>query len=242
MFSKIRSVFAGVLVLSSSYSYCQVTKADTSFLVHAKNKSIALYTSTIQHQSRLYNGSDYIIYFPKDEEHPYYHMDDWGTGSVVYWDELYENIPLLFDLTVDQVITEHDWGSPIKLIPEKVRRFVIWNHTFVRLYPDNKNKISEGFYDQLYDGKSKVYARYTKAYREEFENTRIIPQFDESTRYYLVKNGVFNIVKSKASVLQVLSDHKPEIKDFLRKNRIWYKDNRATSIVRIAEFYDTLID
>lgn len=242
MFSKIRSVCAGVLVLSSTFCYCQVTKVDTAFLAQAKKQSIALYTATIQHQSRLYNGSDYIIYLPKDEEHPYFKMDDWGTGSVVYWDELYENIPLLFDLTIDQVIAEHDRGNPIKLHSEKIQRFVIWDHTFVRLYPDDKNKISPGFYDQLYSGESKVYAKYAKNYREELEATRVIPQFDETVRYYLVKNGVFTVVKSKASLLQVLSDHKSEIKNFIRKNHIAFKGNRDQALVRVTQFYDTLND
>ena len=242
MLSKIRSVFAGVLVLSSSFCYCQVTQVDTAFLAQAKKKSIALYTSTIQHQSRLYNGNDYIIYFPKDEEHPYYKNDDWGNGSVAYWGELYENIPLLFDLAVDQIITEHDRGNPIKLLAEKVQGFVIWDHTFVRLYPDDKNKISAGFYDQLYNGKSKVYAKYSKTYREELESTRVIPQFDESVRYYLVKDGVFTVVKSKGSVLKVLSDHKSEVKNFIRKNRIAFKGNRDEALVRVTQFYDTLTD
>jgi hypothetical protein len=242
MCSKIRSVFAGVLLLSSSFCYCQVTKVDTAFLAQAKKKSITLYTTTIQHQSRLYNGSDYVIYLPKDEEHPYFKNDDWGTGSVVYWGELYENIPLLFDLSVDQIITEHDRGNPIKLLAEKVQSFVIWDHTFVRLYPDDKNKISPGFYDQLYNGKSKVYAKYSKNYREELESTRVIPQFDENVRYYLVKDGVFTVVKSKASVLQVLSDHKSEIKNFIRKNHVVFKGNRDQALVRVTQFYDTLTD
>ena len=145
MLSKFRSVFAGVLVLSSSLCYCQVTQVDTAFLAQAKKKSIVLYTSIIQHQSRLYNGNDYVIYFPRDEEHPYYKNDDWGNGSVSYWGELYENIPLLFDLAVDQIITEHNRGNPIKLLAEKVQGFVIWDHTFVRLYPDDKNRISADF-------------------------------------------------------------------------------------------------
>jgi hypothetical protein len=242
MLSRIRSVFAGVLVLFSSFCYCQVTQVDTAFLAQAKKKSIALYTSTIQHQSRLYNGNDYVIYYAKDEEHPYYKNEDWGNGSVVYWGELYENIPLLFDLAVDQIITEHDRGNPIKLLAEKVQGFVIWDHTFVRLYPDDKNKITVGFYDHLYNGKSKVYAKYSKNYREELEATRVIPQFDESVKYYLVKDGLFTVVKSKRSVLQVLSDHKSEVKNFIRKNRIAFKGNRDEALVRVTQFYDTLTD
>ena len=80
MLSKIRSVLTGLLLLSSPVCYCQVAKVDTSFLAQAKTKSIALYAATILDQSRLYNGSDYIVYIPRDEEHPYYGTDDWS-----YW-------------------------------------------------------------------------------------------------------------------------------------------------------------
>jgi len=242
MLSRIRSILTGLLLLSPLACYCQVAKIDTSFLAQSKTKSIALYAATILDQSRLFNGSDYIVYIPRDEEHPYYGSDDWTTGSVVYWEELYENVSLLFDLSIDQVIVEHDRGSPVRLIPEKVQRFTILGHTFVRLLKDDKNKLSDGFYDQLYNGKSKVYARFSKAYRETLQAPNVIPSFDASVRYYIVKDGNFHVVKTKGSVLQVLSDRKSELKNLLRKNRIRYNDNREKAIVRLTEFYDTLND
>src|SRR5688572_14036253 len=104
MLSKIRGILTGLLLLSPLACHCQATKVDTLFLAQSKTKSIALYTATILDQSRLFNGSDYIVYIPRNEEHPYYGSDDWSTGSIVYWDELYENEPLLFDVSIDQVI------------------------------------------------------------------------------------------------------------------------------------------
>ena len=128
------------------------------------------------------------------------------------------------------------------MVTEKVQRFTILEHTFVRIYRDDKNKISEGFYDHLYDGELKVYAKHSKVFREVLEAPRVIPLYDESTRYYVVKNGVFNVVKSKASLFRIFGDHKPEIKSFMRKNRIRFKDDREKAIVRVTEFYDTLND
>jgi hypothetical protein len=242
MLSNICGILTGLILLSHVACYCQAAKVDTTFLAQSKTKSIALYAATILDQSRLFNGSDYIVYIPKNEEHPYYGSDDWNTGSIVYWDELYENESLLFDLSTDQVIVEHDRGNPVRLIPEKVQQFTILGHTFVRLLKDDKNKISDGFYDQLYNGKSKVYARYSKDYREALQAPNIIPSFDERVRYYVVKDGNFHVVKTKGSVLQVLSDRKSELKNFLRKNGIRYNDDREKAIVRLTEFYDTLND
>jgi hypothetical protein len=151
-------------------------------------------------------------------------------------------VQLLFDLSIDQVIVEHDRGSPVRLIPEKVQQFTMLGHTFVRLVKDDKNKLSDGFYDQLYHGKSKVYAKHSKRYRETLQAPKVIPSFDEGVRYYVVKDGNFHVVKTKGSVLQVLSDRKSELKNFLRKNRIRYNDDREKTIVRLTEFYDSLTD
>jgi len=238
----MRGVSIVILLLSSLLASGQETKLDTSFVSLAKKQVIARYAASIENQSRLYNGADYVYYIPRDEEHPYYRVDDWSYGSIVYWDELYENVPLLYDLTIDHPITEHNRGNPIKLLAEKVQSFTMLGHTFVRLYPDEKNKIPVGFYDRLYDGKSKVFAKYSKVYEETLESRSIIPRFDESTRYFIVKEGIFNGVKSKASVLDVFGDRKQDIKTFIRKNHIRFKDNREKAIVRVTEFYDTLTD
>ncbi|HEX6223861.1 MAG TPA: hypothetical protein VFZ52_05600 [Chryseolinea sp.] len=242
MHSKIFRILTGLLLVSGLFCYGQPAKIDTAFLAQSGKKALAIYSTTIAHQSRLYNGSDYVIYFSREEEHPYFGTDDWVDGSIVYWDELYEDVPILFDLSVDQVIVEHERGNPIRLVPDKVERFTIMDHTFVRLLRDEKNKISDGFYDELYHGETTVYAKYFRTYRETLEAPKIIPHFDESVRYYLVKDGNFHVVKSKGSVLDVLADRKSELKNFLRKNRIRFKNDRENAIVRLAEFYDTLKD
>ena len=237
-------VIAKILVASLALNVCfaQQSKTDTAFVAESEKKVSALYTAAIQHQSRLYNGSDYIIYIPRNEEHPYFEVDDWAYGSVEYWNELYENIPLMYDINTDQIITEHNRGNPIKLLPEKVQSFTILDHEFVRLSPDNKNNITPGFYDRLYDGETKVYARHLKIYRETLNAKEVIPKYDANTRYYVFKDGVYNLVKSKSSVLKVLADKKPELKSFIRKNSVHFKSNRSESIVRIATHYDSLKD
>ena len=138
------------------------------------------------------------------------------------------------------VITEHNRGNAIKLVAEKVQSFKMFDHTFVRLAPDATNKIPEGFYDELYGGKLKVYAKHFKHYEETLNSNAIIPRFDDRIRYYLVKDGNFNLVKSKRSVIQILGDRKQEVQSFIRKSNIRFKSNRSQAIVRIAAFYDTL--
>src|SRR5688572_30646804 len=141
----IRIIFICALFFPLANCVAQQLAPDTAFLLSAKNKSIAIYTASIKNQSRLYNGSDYIMYISNDGEHPYFMLDDWKTGSIMYWGERYDSIPLLYDLSTDQIITEHNRGNPLNLVQEKVQRFMLFNHTFVRIYGDDKNKMQEGF-------------------------------------------------------------------------------------------------
>jgi hypothetical protein len=87
-----------------------------------------------------------------------------------------------------------------------------------------------------------VYAKHQKVYREDITAREVIPRFEENTRYYIFKNGTLNQVKKKGSVLDTFEDHKQEVKSFMKKNRIRFNDNRAVAIVRVTEYYDTLID
>lgn len=228
-------------LLITWYADAQPSKPDTAFLSSAREYEVTLYNQFIHGQSRLYNGSEYRDFFSKNDEHPYFGVDDWTYGDIVYDEELYKNIPLFYDIYHDKVITEHLLnGAKLELISEKVQRFSFSGHTFVRLERDEAKVIGEGFYDRLYDGPTKVYCRREKQLQHKIESNDIIARFDEKTRIYILRNGTYFPVKKKGSVLDVLSDRKQELKSFLKKNKISFKTDRERAIARLAEHYDSL--
>jgi hypothetical protein len=182
------------------------------------------------------------MYSSSDEEHPYFSIDDWTFGSIVYWHELYENVPVMYDLSTDQVITEHNRGNAIKLFGEKVDGFIISDHIFERLRSNGKDNITEGFYEKLYGGPSKVYAKHQKMYREELTSKEVIRHFEETSRYFVLKDSALNFVKTKSSIIDVFEDRKQEVKTFIKKNKIRFREKKGAAIVRVAEFYDSLND
>lgn len=227
--------------LITSSGFAQPTKPDTTFLTSAKEHQIAIYNRYIHGQSRLYNGSEYRDFFSKNDEHPYFGIDDWSYGDILYDEELYKNIPLFYDIYHDKVITEHLLnGAKLELISEKVQRFSFSGHTFVRLQKNESNDISEGFYDRLYDGHTKVYCRREKQLQQKVESNTIIARFIERTRIFILSKGTYFAVKKKGSVLDVMGDRKQELKSFLKKNKISYGQDRERAIVRLAEYYDSL--
>lgn len=236
-----RYLFTLCSVLIASQCIGQAVNTDTAFLTMAKKNQEELYNRFIHGQSRLYNGSEYRDYLSRNDEHPYYGVDDWSYGDIVYDDELYRNIPMFYDLSRDKVISEHLLnGAKLELVTEKISRFSMGGHTFVRLQKDKNNIISTGFYDQLYNGQSKVYARREKMLQQRVESNDIIALFEERNRLLILKDERYFPVKKKGTVLAVFGDRKQEVKSFINKNKIRFKSSRETDIVRVAEYYDSL--
>jgi hypothetical protein len=225
-----------VLLLAATAAWSQPFKSDTSFVAAATSHAVKFYTNAIQGQAQLYNGSDYAEYRSLQDEHPYFGTDDWVYGTVFYDGYLYENVPLLYDISTDQLLTETYYSSSImKLIKDKITYFTLPGKKFVN-QPDTT--ISPGFYELLYDGKTKVYARHSKLLQETLSSQEIIHSFDEKTRYYIYKNNIYIHVKSKGSVLDVFGDRKREVSQYINKSKIRFRKNREQYITRLAEFYD----
>src|SRR4051794_22350127 len=105
-------------------AFGQQAKPDTLFLAAARQYEQTLYTTSIGGQSRLYNGTEHRDYLAKDDENPYFGQDDWQYGFILYDDERYDSVALFYDLSRDQVITEHILtGAKIELVAKKISAF-----------------------------------------------------------------------------------------------------------------------
>jgi hypothetical protein len=219
------------------FANAQTFKSDSSFLAEAKKNAVQLYSQSLSAQSHLYNGSAYTEYRSQNEENPYF-IDEWLDGTIRYDGDLYENVPLLYDISKDKLITDHQYAvNKIELISERIEHFTIKNHLFV---PLEDQKIAKGFYELAYDGPTKVYVRYQKALQSKRVDYSIENLFEEKTSYYILKGTRYISVKSKGSVLNALEDKKVELKKFIRDNHLGFKTDRTKDITRLAQHYDQL--
>jgi hypothetical protein len=226
-----------LLVLLPFAIRAQNFKADTSFLADARKNAIQLYTSSLSAQSHLYSGSAYAEYKAKGDENPYF-IDEWLTGTIYYDGDFYENVPLLYDISRDKLITDHRYSiNKIELINERIGYFTINAHRFV---PLKNKKIPDGFYELAYDGPTKVYVRYQKTLQSKAVDYSIENRFEEKNSFYIFQNNQFFSVKSKGSVLKVLEDKKTELKKFIRDNQLGFGPNRVKDISRVVQYYDQL--
>jgi hypothetical protein len=212
---------------------------DTAFLSIARKNAISTYKQAIQGQTALYNGGDYKRSYESDDQHRFFKSDDWINGQVMYENHSYEDVPLLYDITIDRLITENFYNSnEMVLVYEKLSHFKIGNSFFVKL--DDKSLPKPGFYEVLYNGPSRVLSKRIKVMREELSMQQINTFFDEKDRFYIFKNGAYLQVRNKSSVRKVFEDRKAGLKEFLRTNKSLFKIDFGEAVKLTAAYYDTL--
>lgn len=210
----------------------------------SSSKVVELYREKLAEQSTLYLGRVYTGFDNRITGHAFFLSGEWLPASILYDGVLYENVDLLFDIVREEVVVRHPNGfAKIKLLNERISWFSFSDHTFIRLQePDSANGSfpEAGIYQELYEGDLSVLAKRKKHLKEHTYDTELIRNFEDHNRFYIKKDGLYYQVKSKRAVLNVLKDHKKEIRRFLRKNNIRYSNNQDTAIVKIAEYYDSL--
>ena len=218
-------------------------EADSAFVSTATENTVRLYNKALRAQSRLNNGRKYRASEHSLEQHPYYLSEDWVTGSVFYDGKYFTDVNLMYDLQQRVLVTEHyPSGNAIELVDEKLKSFTLQGHYFEKIHIDSaaSSLPRTDFYDVLYSGEIKVVAHRQKLQRKEIQSRIVEIFYDERYRYFIFTNGIFFPVKSKGSVLKLMSDKKQEMKRFFRQNKASFLQDRELMLKRMAEHYDTL--
>jgi|SRR6478736_8586463 len=232
-----RIIFLLLVVNITGSVHAQNVKADSSFLADAKKNSVKLYSQSLSAQSHLFNGSAYTEYRSQNEENPYF-IDEWLDGTIQYDGDFYEKVPLLYDISRDKLITDHQYTvNKIQLISERIGYFTIKDHLFV---PLDDPQLIKGFYELANDGPTKVYVRYQKTLQSKRVDYSIENLFEEKIFYYILKDGRYISVKGKGALLKALDDKKTELKKFIHDNHLGFSTNKTKDITRVVQHYDQL--
>ncbi len=220
------------------------SKADEQVLSLAYDNSKAVYFNSLGSELALHNGISYKEYIPSESDQgiPYFESDDWTEGTLDYNGVPFENIPLLYDVVRDKVITQLSTSTTkLELISEKVKHFEINGHWFVRLsFPESNSQIQTGFFELLHRGQVQLYVKWQKERKKITESGQLEIRYEDQNRIYIHKDNQFYYVKSKSSVLNVLEDKKKLIQKFIRENHLNFKDQSVASISKIIAFYESV--
>ena len=223
----------------------QIAPTDSIYQKTAVQNLEVYFNKTIIGQSRFFNGPFYQFYLPQIRGSAYFQdTQEFTNGSVMYDGFLYENVPLLYDLYRDILVSKlYDGNSKFSLVSEKVTGFKIHSHKFIYLSNENEAEQSiklAGFYDLLYDGSIKVLSKRSKIMQEVNEAPYVRKFFVSKNSYFLEKNKVIYQFGKEASFLNLFKDEKADMKKFLKKNNIKFKENPEQAMVLLAKYYDSL--
>lgn len=236
----MKKAFLPIAVFSVVFLCVTVVSAQPASPERNTQGPVKLFYSSINENAHLYNGTEYIMYDQHIKGDPYFIVADMREGMVLYDGTLYENVPMLYELTTGNVVVRaYNNGVLMNLINEKVGYFTLLNHTFVHIMPDSANTtITDGFYDRLYNGNAAVYVKRQKIAFEDpstFERSFIVKD-----RYFIYKNATWYAVSGESDVLRIFKEKKKDITKYLRQNKIKFKKDPEYAMVKMAEYYDQL--
>ena len=171
---------------------------------------------------------------------PFLDTRSFENGGLTINRVFYPDVPLLYDIRYDQVITFHPLFSQKLLIkPSKIDGFVLSDgKEFVQLsgnegYLYDKN----GFYEVIASGDFRLLSKHYKVDRRARELGDYIGYYDEYEDFFLYKAGAFYPIKKKKDAIKVLGVEKKAIRENLTRQRIYYnKDRRKylTALLQLA--------
>ncbi len=193
----------------------------------------------------IYTGPQYAFNYAQVGGNQYFIDDYWEQGRVVYEGQVYDSVFMKYDVFNDLIVVEH-FGEKglvmsIQLFSPKINSFTLHDHYFERLAADSAGVIREGFYDILFGGKqiSAMVKRQKEIVRTTSTST-LADDFVGKDRHFLYKGGLYYPVKKRGSVIKVLHDHKKEVKNFVRTNKLFFMADRDRDLRIVAQYYESL--
>ena len=191
-----------------------------------------VHADTLNNNSLLYNGTEYIKQFDQTKGTPFFPTEK-TNGSVLYFGNWYQNLDLLYDIQDDVVITRDILGLlKMRLTREKLDEFIVDGHHFVKL---KLTTPSGEFYEQFYKGQRSLLMQWRKVTDSE----------DPQNQKFILRKTLFVLDKGEIIPLDKTSDlfsidpkHQKELKKIYREQKISFKKdpiNASKAIIHEIE-------
>ena len=190
----------------------------------------------------IFRGPEVVKYQFRYQGTPYAYTEDFSMGSLVYNDVKYDGVELNLNAHKDELhlkITSS--GVVLELDKNIVGEFVIGRRQFVTLVGEKAiDGLPQGYYQVLYKGGDILLKKNIRTFHERLQTSGsgVFRYFDQSNKYYLLKDGIVYPVGKNKDFAKVYKENKKEIKGFIRHNRMKFldMDDKDLAFVAIMEF------
>ena len=196
------------------------------------------YLSNAGNQSTLYYGKEQEGY-QRTINHPYLIDQQHVKARLSYGGVVYPEVMLRLDLFRDELIVLSPFFRNIVLVPENVDLAEMYDRRIIYFRKDSLPGCpSSGYCTLLHSGKYKVLERQTNRLTH---NDRSEFYYYMSTSFYLYKDDAYYIIRNQRGLLKALGTHKKELKRFISSNRLQFRDNPETFLIKTVNEYENLI-
>ena len=202
--------------------------------------------------SMLYRGKQGMSYsFPYNGTYFWYGRD-FQRGDVFYNGKLYRDAFVNINAHLQELLVKQDEDYlPVLVDTGHVEWFTMGNRRFVTRDGTGQLSLPDGFYEVLFDGRSKLYKRVDKILRKDSNNRngagigyddpnyndKVPDYFANRVSYYFIKDGIIHSVKKLRAVITHYPEQKKELKRFAKDAGVSYSgfDSLAPAILKQAE-------
>ena len=140
----------------------------------------------------IINGTKYTVPLQTSGTHPFYNAGIGAKGNIIFVDQPYFNLTLLYDIYSDELIVQQRRANGvhalIKLYKASVESFRIHDHTFRNYQGEKAQKLGmvSGFYDVLYE--NSVFTLIAKRKKNTHVDMGMV-QYENEDQYFFIQNG-----------------------------------------------------
>ena len=192
----------------------------------------------------IFRGPEVVKYQFRYQGTPYAYTETFYAGSIVYNGVKYEGVELNLNAHKDELhlkITSS--GTVLELDKDIVGEFVIGRRQFVTLVGENAVEgLPQGYYQVLYKGGDILLKKNIRTFHERLQTSGngVFRYFDQSNKYYLLKDGQVYPISRNKDFAKVYKGEKKAIKGFVRHNKMRFMEmeDKDPAFVEIMAFAD----
>ena len=198
------------------------------------------YLQIVGNQSVLYYGNEQEGH-SRTSNHPYLIDAQYAKARLSYLKVIYPEALLRLDLSRNELVVQSPEHRNFVLFPENVDDVELHGYHIIYFRRDSLPGCpSTGYYLLLHSGTCKVLEKHTAMLMRNTQSTTLDQYFALSTNYYLYKDGVYHIIRSKNGLLKVLHPHKKELRRFISAHRWRFRRDAEELIPQTVNEYEKI--
>lgn len=206
---------------------------------------LSLYKNQLPYFQELITGGQYREP-PLNYEGSPYHIDrKFGEGTLSINKISYTDVPLLYDVNADVVITFHPiHNQKILIKPEKIEEFQLKDGSVFRKLAGNEsyNLNKNGFYRVLNEGEIKVLIKYYKYIDPTKTVGKYTHAFLEKDDYFYWYDDEFVLIRKKKQAIESLGLRKKDVKKYFKGKSIYFSTEKERYIQELAVLRESQSD